>query len=216
MSTDTCRHTIHRQLCQALSNLSSHRTSPPPHPPELPAERSARVPGGRAALSSLGDMGGETMGVVSCGSVYIEVLVSGSHVICGWAGWVGGWGRRGRVGHMAVRGAGRVPSKQSANQQTQQQYLHQGPTDQGRDQNSCAAPPACAYSSCLASWMSEEAPLPNASSMPASFFTRLRSGGGREARVRAFGAWTRQGGAQRELSGGGILQPHKENALVTV
>lgn len=66
----------------------------PPHlpAPELPAERRGRVPGGRAAPSTFGDMGGETMGVVSCGSVYIEVLVSGSHVIWG----VGQWGRGGR------------------------------------------------------------------------------------------------------------------------
>lgn len=32
----------------------------------------------------------------------------------------------------------------------------------------------CLYSSVLAAWMSSDAPLPKASSMPASFFTRLQ------------------------------------------
>ena len=66
----------------------ANHTRPRPSPaPELPAERSGRMPGGSAAPSSLGDMGGDTMGVVSWGSVYIEVLVSGSHVIWGRRGW---------------------------------------------------------------------------------------------------------------------------------
>ena len=67
----------------------------------------------------------------------------------------------------------------------------------------CPAPPlACAYSSCLASWMSAEAPLPNASSMPASFFTRLHSGAGRGAARQGQDAGrARQGGTGGQAGG---------------
>jgi hypothetical protein len=40
------------------------------------------LPGGSAPGSILGDSGGETRGVVTCGSAAMDVLVEGSQVIC--------------------------------------------------------------------------------------------------------------------------------------
>ena len=112
MGFNGCRAHLERayrfeQLSKSCSRQQTHpRARCHRNPPELPAERRARVPGGSAAPSSLGDMGGETIGVVSCGSVYMEVLVSGSHVI--WRGREAGvWGAWGGVGCWSLwRGAG--------------------------------------------------------------------------------------------------------------
>lgn len=74
----------------AKQSLQAHH----PSAPELPAERSVRMPGGSSAGSSLGDSGGLTMGVVTCGSVCMLVLVSGSQVICREAQRVQDMGRQ--------------------------------------------------------------------------------------------------------------------------
>lgn len=70
-----------------------HTHTPPSPSPEVPARSGRPPPGGGsgAAPSILGDMGGETMGVIKCGSVYMLVAVSGSHVICVEEGRVDGW-----------------------------------------------------------------------------------------------------------------------------
>lgn len=138
-----------------------------------------RMPGGSSAGSSLGDSGGLTMGVVNCGSVYMLVLVSGSQVICkgkraaqevGRQLW-GAWNAARATTEQAIRSRSEI-----APQRVQAQTISFSIDFYYEKNHLLPHPPTCAYSSCLASWMSAEAPLPKASSMPASFFTRLQRG----------------------------------------
>ena len=103
-------------------------------------------------------------GVLAWGSAHIEVPLSGSQVSCAWVGgWVGcemgGWsaGATLRARKRALSLAPHPPkhSKQAHAKESKKKERRL----------------AWAYSSSLARRMSSEAPLPNASSMPASFFT---------------------------------------------